>query len=242
MDEQDVVLAGEVDHALHEREVDARGRRVVREREDDHLRPRPRVLPGLEQVLEEVVLRTEADVADLRAGEERPPDVDRVRRARHHRGVARAEEHPHEVREALLGADRRAGLRLGVELDAEAASVEVGDREPELRDAAAHRVAVVARVLDRLAHLVDRDRRRREIGVAEPEVDDVVTGTRRDSIFSASIVANTYGGSALMRRNSITFTVPVASRIDGASCAGHYRARRRCVHDRLADRRLSFAS
>ena len=47
-----------------------------------------------------------ARCADLGAGEDRAPDVDRVRRARHERGVARAEQHPHQVREALLGADR----------------------------------------------------------------------------------------------------------------------------------------
>ena len=94
VDEQHLVLAGEVDHPLHEREVDARGRRVVRERQHDDLRPRPRVLPGLEQVLEEVLLGPEAHVAHLGAGEERTPDVDRVRRARHQRGVARARAAP----------------------------------------------------------------------------------------------------------------------------------------------------
>src|SRR5262249_16906690 len=84
-----------------------------------------------------------------------------------------------EVREALLGADRRARLRLRVELDAEPAAVQIGDREPELRDAATRRVAVVARVADRLAELVDRDRRRRDVGVAEPQVDDVGAGPPR---------------------------------------------------------------
>ena len=94
----------------------------------------------------------------------------------HERGVARAEQHPHEVREALLGPDRRAGLGLGVELDPERALVQVGDREAELRDAPARRVAVVARVADGFAELVDRDVGRRQVGVAEPEVDDVLAG------------------------------------------------------------------
>ena len=192
-------------------EVDARRRRVVRERDDDDPRPRPRLLPRLEQVVEEVLLGPEAHVAHLGAGEDRAPDVDRVRRARHQRGVAGAEQHPHQVREALLGADRRAGLRLGVELDAEPAPVEVGDREPQLRDAPARRVAVVARVARRLAQLVDRDRRRRHVGVAEPEVDHVLAGSPGVHLQRVDL-AKTYGGRALMRRNSIESTVPARRR------------------------------
>ena len=92
------------------------------------------------------------------------------------RGVARAEQHPHQVREALLGADGAAHLGVGVELDAELALVEVGDGQPQLRDAPARRVAVVARVAHRLDQLVDGDVGRRDVGVAEAEVDDVVPG------------------------------------------------------------------
>ena len=176
MHEQHLVLACEVDHALHEVEVDARGRRVVRERQHDHAWARPRVFPRLEQVVEEVLLGPEAHVADLGAGEDGTPDVDRVRRAGHERGVAGAEQHPHQVREALLGADGAADLRVGVELDAELALVEVGDGQPQLRDALARGVAVVARVAHRLDELVDGDVGRRNVGVAETEVDDVDAG------------------------------------------------------------------
>ena len=70
----------------------------------------------------------------------------------------------------------RAHLGLGVELDAELALVEVGDGQPQLRDAAARRVAVVARVAHRLDQLLDRDVGRRDVGVAEAEVDDVLAG------------------------------------------------------------------
>ena len=65
---------------------------------------------------------TETHVADPGARDDRPPDVDRIRRARHHRRIARAEQHPHQVREPLLGADRGARLRLGVEGDTELAA------------------------------------------------------------------------------------------------------------------------
>ena len=67
------------------------------------------------QVREEVLLGAHAHVVHRGAGEDRAPDVDRVRRARHQRGVAGADEREHQVREALLRADRRAHLGLEVE-------------------------------------------------------------------------------------------------------------------------------
>ena len=45
-------------------------------------------------------------VHDRRAGETRRDEVDRVAGRRHDDGVARLDQHPHQVREALLGADR----------------------------------------------------------------------------------------------------------------------------------------
>ena len=82
----------------------------------------------------------------------------------------------HQVREALLRTDRAAHLGLEVERDVELALVEVGERLAQLRDAVAQRVAVVAGVAHRLDQLLDRDVGRREVGVAEPEVDDVLAG------------------------------------------------------------------
>jgi hypothetical protein len=79
------------------------------------------------------------------------------------------------VREALFRTDRRAHLGLEVERHAELALVEIGDREPQLRQSLRHRVAVVARIAHRLRQLLDRDRGGRQVGIAEPEVDDVLT-------------------------------------------------------------------
>ena len=78
------------------------------------------------------------------------------------------------MREALLGADRRHRLRLGIELDAEAVGVQVADRGAQLRDAAARRVAVVARLRRRLRQLVDGRGRGGQVGVPEAEVDHVL--------------------------------------------------------------------
>ena len=101
-------------------------------------------------------------------------DVDRVARRRDERRVAGLDERPHEVDEALLGAHRRDHLGLGIQLDSEAAPVEVGAGRAELRDALRGGVAVVVRLRGGLLELRDGHLGRGQVGIAEPEVDDVV--------------------------------------------------------------------
>ena len=178
MHDERLVLARQRHEPLHEVEVDDTRRRVVRERDDQDARRRLRPLERVgDLVVELVVAPAELDLDHARAGQDGRVDVDRIGRRGHDRRVARLDEHPHQVREPFLGADRRHRLGLGVELDAEAIAVEVADRAAQLRDAATGRVAVVARVRGRLGQLLDRRRRRGEVGVAEPEVDHVLPGT-----------------------------------------------------------------
>ena len=62
---------------------------------------------------------------------------------------------------------------LGVQVHVEAMLVVAGRGLPELGDPARGRVAVVALVVGGLGELLHRDGRRGQIGVAEPQVDDV---------------------------------------------------------------------
>ena len=92
-------------------------------------RPRPRLLVRRVQVREEVLLGTHAHVVHAGAGEDRAPDVDRVRRARHERGVARADAA--STSGARSPPWRRSWSTTSVSrssVDAELALVEVGDR------------------------------------------------------------------------------------------------------------------
>lgn len=100
--------------------------------------------------------------------------MDGVARRRDECDVSRLHEHPQQVREALLGADRDDDLALGIELDAEPPRVALGDRGAEVRDSTAGRVAVVARHRGRFLELRDSDARRGNVWVAEPQIDDVL--------------------------------------------------------------------
>ena len=168
--EHEVVLAREVDEPLHVGGRCDDGRGVVRERDDDDLGP-----GRLDRRRDRVDAAVGGRVDDGRARESRRDAVDRVGRGRHDDVVAVGREHPQQVREPFLRADRAHDLGLRIDRDAEAARVVLADRSAQLLDAAAHRVAVIGRPERGLPQLLDGDRRRREIGVAEAEVDHIVS-------------------------------------------------------------------
>ena len=110
---------------------------------------------------------------DARAGQSWSDSVDWVGGRRHDDGVAALDEHPHQVREPLLCADRARDLRFRVERDAERALVVLGDGVAQLRDPSARGVPVVGGLGGRLLQLRDGDLGRRDVRVAEAEVDHV---------------------------------------------------------------------
>ena len=170
--EDELVLAREVDEPLHQLGRRDRGGRVVREGRDHDAR---HGLGGLERLLDARSTSPSSIRAcsDGRAGEARRDQVDRVGGARDDDAVALLDEHPHQVREALLGADRADDVRLGVELHAEDLAVALADRFTQIREPAARRVAMVRRLRGGLAELFNRNLGRRDVGVAEAEVDHV---------------------------------------------------------------------
>ena len=99
--------------------------------------------------------------------------VDRIGRVGHQDHVARRGDRLRHVGEAFLRAQRGDDLRLGIELHAEAARVVGGLRPAQAGDALGGRIAVRARLGDRLDQLVDDVLRRRHVGIAHAEIDDV---------------------------------------------------------------------
>ena len=117
-----------------------------------------------------------------RAGEARTGQVDRVARTRHDRAVARSEQHPHQVRETLLGADGRDDLGVGIDVDVKEHLVAIRHRETEVGDARDWRCSDGSWILRRLGEFGDRDVGARQVRVAEAEVDDVSPAARASAL------------------------------------------------------------
>ena len=173
------VLAGEVDHLHEEVALHAEGGRIVREREDEHLGLGPRQPNRLREAGEEVVALHQRHRAQVPVRDDHRVRVDRVRRIRHEHAVAGLKDREREMRHALLGADRRDGLRLGIELHAVAIAVPRGHGTPEPRDPLRGRVAVVLRIARGLDQLVDDVLGGGLVGIPHPQIDDVLAPSSR---------------------------------------------------------------
>ncbi len=174
VDEDELALEGQVDEPLHQLRSRDRSGRVVRERDDHDPRRGLRSVDRLLDPAHEVV-RIDSRMHDRGAGEPRRDEVDGVGGARHDGAVASLEQHPHQVSEALLRTDRADDVHVGVEGDAELARIPLADGLTQVRQPAAGGVPVIHRLGRSLGELVDRDLRRRDIGIAETEIDHVAT-------------------------------------------------------------------
>ena len=173
MHQHGAVLVRQFHQRLEEAGLDALGRWIVRERGQDHCRLLAGSGVDVRDAVEELVGRGHRNRDLPPVGHDHAPLVDRVRRVRHRHGVARADRREREVRQGVLGAHGRDGLRVRVERDAEVGGVPLADLLSQLRYPARERVPVVALVLGRLGELVDHRARRRAVGIAHAEVDDV---------------------------------------------------------------------
>ena len=134
VDDDQIPLGRERDDLLEERGIDTDRRRVVRERDDEHPRLGPAVLPGPLQVGDELVPLGQGNLTDGSASEDGSPDMDRVGGCGNEAGIARLEQDPHEMGEALLGPDDVQHLGLRIEVDPEPSQIEVGHRLTQLGD------------------------------------------------------------------------------------------------------------
>ena len=117
--------------------------------------------------------------ADHAAGHQKSEGVDRIARVGNEDDVAGRDDRLGDVGEAFLGAERRHDLPLGVELHPEPAAVVRRLGAAQTGDAAGSGIAIRARLADRLLELVDDVERRRQIGIAHPQIDDVGPGIAR---------------------------------------------------------------
>ena len=102
--------------------------------------------------------------------------VDRIGGIGREHHVAGRGDRLRHIGEALLRAQRDDDLRLGIELHAETTGVIAGLGAAQAGNALGGRIAVGARLADRLDQLVDDVLGGRQVGIAHAEVDDVGAG------------------------------------------------------------------
>ena len=107
------------------------------------------------------------------AGKPGTSQVNRVAGTWHQRRIAGAQEHPHQVGQPFLGANRGDDFGFGVEVHVKEHLVAIGHREAEMRNTLARAVAMVLGVVGRFGQLGDSNIRARQVGVSEAEVHHV---------------------------------------------------------------------
>ncbi len=117
--------------------------------------------------------------ADRRARDDETERMDRIGRVGRQYDVARRGNRSGEAGEAFLRSHGDDDFRLGVEIDAEAASVIIGLCPAEARNTLGLRIAMRARLLRHFHQLVDDMSGGREIRVAHAEVDNVLASRAR---------------------------------------------------------------
>ena len=148
--------------------------------DDQHLGPRDGVAHGEAQALEEVLARRGGDRADRGAGDDEAEGVDGVAGVGREHDVAGRGDRLREVGETFLRAQGDDHLLVGIERDVEAALVVSRLGLAQAGNALGRRIAVGRGLGRDFGELVDDVLRRRAVGIAHAEVDDVLAaGARR---------------------------------------------------------------
>jgi hypothetical protein len=96
----------------------------------------------------------------------------------------RVDEGRRHVGDAFLGTDERDDFFFRIELDAEALLVPSGHRLTVFHEAGAARVAMVDRLARALDQLFDDRSRRRDVRIADAEIDQIDAARQRRAFFA----------------------------------------------------------
>ena len=174
--DEDAVPLRERHQLLVEVEIGDVGRRVRRIADHDGDRFRDRMDDRALQRGEECRRRLGRHRTDHAACHQEAERVDRIARIGHQDHVTRRSDGLRHVGEAFLGAERGDDLRFGVQLHAEPARVIGCLGTPQTGNTLRCRIAVGARLAERLLELVDHVLWRRQVRIAHAEIDDVGAG------------------------------------------------------------------
>ncbi len=178
-EQPDLLMAAEIDDLGIEIEIDNLRRRIGREVDDQRQRLRHGCRHRLLQLAHEIDLGPDRDMTHRGAGDDEAEGMDRIGRIRREDDVAWRGDRLRQIGETLFRAEGDDHLALGIELDAETAGVIGRLGAAQAGDAARGRIAMGARILDRLDQLLDDMRRRRPVGIAHAKVDHIATRRSR---------------------------------------------------------------
>ena len=181
---------------LEKRQFDALRHRNRRKIDDQHFRLRAQA--HADRVLEfreKIDVGRELHLPDVGPGDNRPVNMDRIAwirdRARVHRCPSVAEL---EMRYAFFRADGNDGfIGIRIEVHTVATLVPLADRASQTRNATRNRVAVGIGSLHRLDQFGDDMCRRRTVGIAHTEVDDVLAAATGSHLEFGSDVEDVRG-------------------------------------------------
>ena len=142
----------------------------------DHFGLGIKVLAGVGHVVQERLGLADVERDHVARGEHHRVDVDRKRRRRHDGRVARAHQGQAHVAETLFRAEAGDHLAIGSQADAVLLPIAGRDFLAQILDAVGNRIAVIARIGERLGEFVDDQRIGRVGRVAHPQVDHVDAG------------------------------------------------------------------
>ena len=171
--QQEVVAPRERDRLIEELERRRRRGRVVGVVQEHQLRLLERIRGDGAQIGQEAAAGPQRHRVGNALGHDRRRAVHGVAGVRYDRHVAGVQQRPGQVREPFLGADQSENVGGGLEGHAEAPAVPVRHSPLVLDGTAVGRIAVAADVGGAFHERVDDVGRRREIGIAHAEVDDV---------------------------------------------------------------------
>ena len=167
------VLRGQANDGAVELQVHALGGRVLRERDEDHLR-----LLGHRAVVILQPVQKRGGIGHghqdgVAFGHEHAVLVNGIAGIRRGHVVAGPDHREQQVGQRVLGAHGGDRLDLRVELDAVLGLVPLDDLLAQARNALGHGVAVVAGIPGGFHQLFNHDRRRRTVGIAHAQIDHI---------------------------------------------------------------------
>ena len=206
-------------------EIEARdaGGRICRIAGDHRDRLRDRMQQRALERREEFRIGLRRHRADHAARHQEAEGVDRIARIGHEHDIAGRGDRLRDIGEAFLGAERRDDLGVGIELHAETARVIAGLGAAQPGNALGGRIAVGARLAERLLQLLDDMRRRRQVRIAHAEIDDIgaaVAGGRLGAVDLLEHIGRQTANAVKFFHGNVSLAPKLSSRPAGLPCAG----------------------